>query len=554
MATLHHGDIASLILELAASQSQSLVQGLDLLRVLPAIEQPDTCAALLARGFVDPALAVTLGHADLLSEFPKWQLLDARVSIIQALAASGDVAALSTFVARYAGAIEHGPMTIDAIDQKTIIYAALKSGHDRVLEWLVATAAEQEWDIDWHSGMWYAPAVCGHIPVLHWALRKGYFGTHERYHNAESVYSIDHATCIPRAATEGHHIDLLEWWWAIIVPLISSPPALPPPTDLDGIINQALFSGDLEVVQWWWVKFEAYRTPSDRFGSRTAAYNALASGSPPVIQWLWDIAARPDASELLTSWDTRPLTTLPNGPFSSSLQLVQWFALQLPHGQPFRWTPHNTFVCARLGAVDVLDWVLALPDTSKVDWGDLLASHAVRYWQVHVVEWYLDHRAQLPEQQQPRVFFGDSKSDPEGMDAVVLWETQVGLVDASFVRLGADIAQHRNCDWLEWWLFQLSKPARSHLVPSALTRALISAQSVWALDRLAGTATAEYGLDILSLVMDHSCMRGASSLEAVCWWFVVLGGSNAAKDKWQSRSYGSSMRCTGCRLLDQKEL
>ncbi|KAI9216059.1 hypothetical protein BC828DRAFT_394311 [Blastocladiella britannica] len=554
MTSLHHGDIAAVVLALAASQSQSLTQGIVFLRVLPAIEQPDTRTFILVRGYIDPVVAVALGHADLLPEFPKWQLLDTRGNIVRALAASGNVVALSAFIARHAGAIEHGPMATDALDNSTIIHAALSSGHVHVLEWLVATAAEREWAVDWNRGTWDNAAAAGHMSVLDWALRKGYFGTHgENQTSAESVYSIDIAKGIPRAASEGCHVNVLDWWWATIVPLISSPPALPPVDEWDTIISQALFSGNLDVVRWWWAKFEAYRAPGDLFGSRMAAYNALASGSLPVIQWLWAIAARPHTCQFLDEWDPRPVTTLPSGPFSKSLPLVQWVASQLPRGQPLAWKPHNTLICARSGAVDVLDWVLALPDRSRVEWGDVLVSMAVGYRQLHVMEWYLKHLVQLPEQQPPMAHFNDFEDEDHGIDAIAWWETHFGFVDASFVRLGVDIVQYRDSDWLEWWLFQLAKPTRSHLVPSALTRALISARTAWALDMLASTAAAEYGLDVLHLVAKHACLRSASTIEAVCWWYVVLGGV-AAKFKWQSQPYGGSARCRGCWLSEQEEI
>ncbi|KAI9217771.1 hypothetical protein BC828DRAFT_390312, partial [Blastocladiella britannica] len=568
--TLYHGDIAARVLVYAASQSTSLIQGTQLLRVLPAAEQPDTRKAILARGFVDPALAIALGHANLLAEFQKWRLLDARHDIVPALANSGDVAALSAFVTHHCVAIEHGPMAIDALDINTIVNAVLESGHVLVLEWFVAFATERKEKLDWYQGTWIAAAAGGHISVLSWALAQKYLdineftleteaaakavqvGVLEWIHDQKQIqvlsYSAAESGDIAFAASKSKETRALEWWWTNVASTFSSP--LPSPFIMRGIVDEALSRGKLEAVRWWWAKFLAHRTPEHRFGSSDAAPCALASGSLPLLEWLWSTTAlRPDATDLFIDWTARLSIAMPEEKFSASLPLIHWWIkTQLPPGEHLTWTPAHAVECVQSGAVDVLDWVLtSLEPTSDVTWGKSIAATALQYGHLPVLEWLGKHYNDLPQQRHPEQgFFAPGLSDWDGTGAVDWWESNVGFSDAAFARLGADIAGECDRDWLEWWLTHLSKPSRRRVVPSALTRALVSAQLAWVLDMLASDAAARYGLAVESLVADHTCMRRASSVEAVCWWFIVLGGDDVEENKWRSQRNGDSLRCAAC--------
>ncbi|KAI9220697.1 hypothetical protein BC828DRAFT_382850 [Blastocladiella britannica] len=567
MTSLYHSDIAALVLEHAASRIHAFSDGLDILRVLPAGEQPATRAAILARGYINPTLAVSLGHTHLLQDFPKGLLLDTRDTILLALCAVGDVDAIIDFSSKYTGPISRGPMTVACLSSFTVTNAATSSGHIPVLEYLVATAAKNNWDTIGRRGRWVMAAQAGHIACLDWALREKYLKLdefsleiraaamsgqlavlewfHQHLLLQDRSYTEQDANAIPRAATEGGHFNILEWWWDNI-----AAPTLPPPVELVGIVNHALYLGKLDRVLWWWAKFETYRTPDHQFGSHTAALCALQGGSFPVIQWLWAIAARPDASDLLADWDSKPLVTMPNGLLVQSLPLVQWWIeFQLPPGQPLEWTPSHAVVAVRSGAVQVLDLVLALPDQSEVHWGTAMAATALRYRQLRVLEWYLANRARLPDQQHPNVFFDSAEGYKSRIVAIKWWEAHIGFEQVSFLQLGAAIARHCDSDSLEWWLSQLAKPSRGHLVRAALTKTLVDARSVWALELLADAA-ASYDLAVGNLMANHTCVRSARSIEAVCWWYVLLGGADSPADEWRSVQFGGSS-CSECQLLGQ---
>ncbi|KAI9223649.1 hypothetical protein BC828DRAFT_402947 [Blastocladiella britannica] len=537
--SLHHGDVAALVLEHAASQSMSLSEAITSLLVLPAAEQPEARAVVLARGYVDPVLAVALGHAHLLPDFPKWLHLDKTRcgKIMFALAAVGDVDALNGFFSYMEMAGPVGPMARGHRFSPAVlmlIEASFSSGHVPVFESLVATVAQRGWETPFDGGRarWIMAARAGHISVLDWALREQYLHLDEftlelraaaaagqlsvlEWFHAQKIrcgywsYRDWDSNSIARGATEGrgNHLRVLEWWWANVV---SIPRSLPPLVEFNEMVGHALFVGNYDVVLWWWSKFEAHRTPQHRFGARTAAVCALAGGSLPVIQWLWSIAARPDASEILTGWDPNPMFSIPNGRLVESLPLVQWWIdTQLPPGTPLEWKPSHSETAAKAGAVDVLDFVLALPDQSFVTWGDMLADTAVQYHQLHVLEWYFANRTHLPERQHP-FSFDDMPKDYSSMDAIVWWESHIGFDDQSFQELSGAIARQCDCDAIYWWISVLAKPSRKHLVRAALTKALVAACSVWALDLLT-TAADGYGLVTASdLMANHTCNAGNS--------------------------------------------
>ncbi|KAI9221820.1 hypothetical protein BC828DRAFT_397188 [Blastocladiella britannica] len=564
--TLHHGDVAALVLEHAAAHASNLVEALAILRTLPVAEQPDTRKTVLVRGFVSPALAVTLGHAHLLKDFPKWLLLGAHLEIIQALAATGDVSALSQFYANHVGPFAGpGPMALRKLNEHQLTQACISSGHIPVLEWLATTAKRERWVPTCITiGTWAAPLRASNIPFLDWSLRKGYFDPilyslgleaaaeagqvcvfewlyphHQRLGKTFEDWDTKMTT---RAATRGGQTSVLEWWWTHVAP------NLPTPKRFGKIVDIALASGNLDVVLWWWAKFEAHGTPDYRFGTRRAANCAIDSGSLPVLEWLWSVAARSDAAKILVDWNSGPV---PIGACARSLHLIQWWqaTTQPSPSAPVRWTPHESSESARVGAVDVLDWVLSLPDQSAVDWGFGLAVTALLYRQQRVLDWYLARRAHLPDHQHPQVFFDSEMGYTHGLEVFDWWETHLGFADASFTRLGAEIAQHCGPEWVAWWCAQLAQPKRRGLARIAVTQALLLAQSAWARDALAAAA-AGLGYSLEILMFDHSCMRKARTVEAVCWWMVALRG-DAASGEWEARPSAGGDVCLGCEHLRQ---
>ncbi|KAI9220678.1 hypothetical protein BC828DRAFT_382937 [Blastocladiella britannica] len=400
MALLYHGDIATLILEHAASHTTSLIDGIKLLHVLPPAEQPRTRAIILARGFVRPALAVTLGYARLLQDFPAWLVLDAREPILYALASIGDVETLASFYAESTRAITHDPLTIDAVYDSVLLQAVYASNHVPVFEWFHC----QKWNLN--NRPWLTKeGTCCPVPVLEWALDKRYVNLdgfdqelwaaskagempvlewfQGQQHRRGRPCASEAPRVIPDAATAGVQLGVLDWWWTSVALC-----TFPTPIDFAIFSRVALSTGSLDMVLWWWTKFETHRTPEHRFGSRGAANMAISSCSLPVIQWLWAVAARPDAADLLDDWTDAKLATLPTGRFVGSLALVQWWVeTQLPSGHAaLPWTRYNTYTCASIGAADVLDYILARPDQSATEWGVELVSTALRFRQQRVLE------------------------------------------------------------------------------------------------------------------------------------------------------------------------
>ncbi|KAI9218098.1 hypothetical protein BC828DRAFT_389528 [Blastocladiella britannica] len=543
--SLYHGDVAGLVLEhAAATQAGTLIEALTLLRVLPASEHPGTRTAVFARGFVNPELAVALGHTHLLNQFPSWLLRDAQLKILMALAKAGDVVTLSVFYT------EHGSIAIDGIPVFSLTSAVVFSGHVRVLEWLAVTAATNDWQINWHQGIWASAASAGDVDVLEWALAKGYLNldsfaselraaaksgqlvalqwVHVQLQRQGHAFSPEESTVVLSASTEGAHVLLLDWWWDAV---LSASPRLPEPYQFGDIVNQALASGNLVIVRWWWAKFESYRTPNHRFGSNSATL-ALNSGSLEVAEWMWAVAARPDASTLLANWTDRPHAYLISGEFATSLPLVQWWAAR----QTLRWSSQHTAKCARAGAVGVLDWLFSRPDKAHIEWGSLLAVTAFQFQQQRVLQWYLEHRDELPNQQHPQIFTSFVGNNAHDLSVLDWWESHFGFVERSFIRLGAQIARHCQQDWLVWWCVQLGKSERHHFVQDALRSALLAAQKVWALELLSRTAI-DFGVTVEVLVAHHTCMHQFKCLETHYWWNVLFGSPADASN---------SEKCVGC--------
>ncbi|KAI9222387.1 hypothetical protein BC828DRAFT_414044 [Blastocladiella britannica] len=499
MASLHLGDIAALALEYAAAHATKLTEGLAILRVLCVIEQPGTRTAFLARGLIDPTLAVATGHTYLLDDFPEWLLLDTCISVMEALMETGDVPAVASFFSRYAGASANGPMATDAIEPASIVHAAIRCGQVPVLEWTVATGKERGWGHLWQNTPWAVSASMDHVAVLDWAMAAG-----QNEEENKPTFSTREGDAIARAATEADCLQVLEWWW-IYIACVPMPPTLPQPSPFDNIVNRALGTGNMQLIRWWWDKFTEYGTPNHTFGQKSAMISALASGSLEVVEWVMQSDAYRNQQGVLR-WHLPPAWAC-----ARSLPLLQWWAANhLPPDQPFTWAPHYSIECAKVGAVDVLEW------------GDSLASTALCYRLQPVLQWYLEHRDTLPEQKTPTLFVIPAEGYTRGLHVMAWWETNVGFHDPTFLQLGAVIAWHCDRDWLEWWGSLLAKPARAHLVHKALTQTFVAARSAWALEMLVRVAATEFGLQLEQIMEGHTCILNASTIEAVCWWFHSL--------------------------------
>ncbi|KAI9221102.1 hypothetical protein BC828DRAFT_438479 [Blastocladiella britannica] len=479
---------------------------------------------------------------------------------------TGDLTAIKTFYLKVPSM--HPPIQLEGSEHGVLVDATLESGHVCILEWVVATAAQEQWEIDWHDWSWGSVAKLGHISALEWALRNDIFqlsafshavvGPAARhgqlqvlvwYHAQLQVrggetFSMGVSNMIARSAAQGAHRRVLDWWWVNIASTFT--PCLPYPKPFDGIVAAALSNGDLATVQWLWDKYDAHHTPDHAFATPAALISALSSGSLLAVEWLWAIAAQPEWVEILYNWNGEPYTSYLGNRFATSLPLLKWWYQTQAYagGDPVVvCTRAYTFACAKAGAVEVLDWVISLPDQSKVVWGESLAATAL-----------LHRQQQLPTQLQPTSFFDRNAGYSRGLAVMDWWETRIGFPGKLLLALGTETARHGNYEWVLWWCTRISACTHRETIRVGLIEALLAARSAWARQLLMNTA-ADLRFDVDKLVAGHTCVRHFNTIEAVCWWFVYMRG-DAAKESWKSQKFGALSSCEWCqeRMLDAARL
>ncbi|KAI9217013.1 hypothetical protein BC828DRAFT_392210, partial [Blastocladiella britannica] len=402
--------VAYLVLARAAGATLTPEEAITVLNVLP--QHDSVIAAILSRGFkeYDPSLAVKHGHRQLLPHYPSHVLSDGLNKTLGVAATLGDLATLD-LLWRLAGPATSAYFVWFEDFENCFIATAVKSGNAPVLEWIAHAAHTTNISVNWSLQPWNDAATAGHVNAILWAIDHGHVRQLECTSallssrsgdksildwwitiqpSREAVMAQLRGTNVLVNVSKAAAISVLDWWWDY------TGSNLPEPASLARIADAALSSNSLSVIECWWSRFLAHRTPEHTFGLAHVTMSIARFKRLEILDWYYDHYNEskdyfPTSPENMSGlvFTIKSHTTLP---------VLQWAVEKCAEldGQKLKLTNGFLNWCASVGRTDLLDLVVRSMDYLDMEWSRDFVPRAISYGQVSTLAWFDCHQDLFP--------------------------------------------------------------------------------------------------------------------------------------------------------------